>query len=138
VTAEGPASPGEGPLSSAELAELESTLLPALERHHLRLLAHGLRTLQAIAGAGGPLPASGALPDLDAIRAWAARQPPIAADTAFIEVLSRQLQATSLQLAELAAELDRDPLSLELGDLTAWATRQADQRLRSPTPEAGS
>jgi hypothetical protein len=84
------------------------------------------------------LPASGALPDLDAIRAWAARQPPIAADTAFIEVLSRQLQATGLQLAELAAELDRAPLSLELGDLTAWATRQADQRLRSPTPEGGS
>ena len=30
-------------LSEHDLQELESTLLPALERHHLRLLAHGLR-----------------------------------------------------------------------------------------------
>lgn len=125
-----------GPLSPAELAELESTLLPALERHHLRLLAHGLRTLQAIACAGDPRPQSGALPDLDAIRAWAARQPPIAADPAFIEALSGQLQATGRQLAQLAAGLDRPPLSLELGDLSAWATRAADQRLRQPPPGA--
>jgi hypothetical protein len=136
VTAELRASSGEGPLSQAELAELESTLLPALERHHLRLLAHGLRTLQAIASAGGPPPQSGTLPDLEAIRAWAACQPPIAADPAFIEALSHQLQATVLQLAQLAADLDRPPLSLELGDLTAWATRAADQRLSQPPPGA--
>jgi hypothetical protein len=136
VTAEWPASPSGGPLSPAELADLDSTLLPALERHHLRLLAHGLRTLQAIAGDDDPRPQSGALPDLDAIRAWAARQPPIAADTAFIEALSHQLQATGFQLAQLAADLDRPPLSLELGDLTAWATRQADQRLSPPPPGA--
>lgn len=136
MTAEVPASTGEGPLSPAELAELESTLLPALERHHLRLLAHGLRTLQAIAADGGPLPQSGGLPDLDAIRTWAARQPPIAADRAFIEALSGQLQATGRQLAQLAAALDRPPLSLELGDLSAWATRAADQRLRQPPPGA--
>ena len=141
MTAEGPASPSGGPLSPAELADLDSTLLPALERHHLRLLAHGLRTLQAIAtadttGADDPRPQSGALPDLDAIRAWAARQPPIAADTSFIEALSHQLQATGFQLAQLAADLDRPPLGLELADLTAWATRQADQRLSPPPPGA--
>ncbi|WP_254927526.1 hypothetical protein [Cyanobium sp. T1B-Tous] len=141
MTAEVPASTGEGPLSPAELAELESTLLPGLERHHLRLLAHGLRTLQAIATADttdddGPRPQSGALPTLDAIRAWTAHQPSIATDTAFIEALSGQLQATGFQLAQLAAELDRPPLSLELGDLTAWATREANQRLSQPPPGA--
>ncbi|MCP9805507.1 hypothetical protein KBY71_03090 [Cyanobium sp. T1B-Tous] len=128
-------------MSPAELAELESTLLPGLERHHLRLLAHGLRTLQAIATADttdddGPRPQSGALPTLDAIRAWTAHQPSIATDTAFIEALSGQLQATGFQLAQLAAELDRPPLSLELGDLTAWATREANQRLSQPPPGA--
>jgi hypothetical protein len=35
-------------IEASELAELEATLLPALERHHLRLLAHGLRTFQAV------------------------------------------------------------------------------------------
>jgi hypothetical protein len=124
----------EGPLSPAELAELESTLLPALERHHLRLLGHGLRTLQAIARADGRGPEAGKLPDLDAIRAWASLQPPIAADSAFIEVLSGHLQATGQQLALIAAELGRPPLCLELGDLADWATRQADQRLKPATP----
>jgi hypothetical protein len=112
----------DGPLSPAELAELESTLLPALERHHLRLLAHGLRTLQAIAAADGAQHGSDELPDRSAIRSWAADQPPIAQDRAFIEVLSSQLE-------QLAAELGRPPLSLELRDLIAWTRNQANQRI---------
>ena len=36
-------------LSETDLQELESSLLPALERHHLRLLAHSLRCLQLAA-----------------------------------------------------------------------------------------
>ena len=119
----------DGPLSPAELAELESTLLPALERHHLRLLAHGLRTLQAIAAAHGAQPGSGELPDRSRIRSWAADQPPIAQDRAFIEVLSSQLGSAGRQLEQLAAELGRPPLSLELRDLIGWARNQANQRI---------
>jgi hypothetical protein len=119
----------EGPLSPAELAELESTLLPALERHHLRLLAHGLRTLQAIATAHGSQRDSDKLPDRAAIRAWAANQPQIAQDSAFIDLLSDQLESAGRQLAQLAAERGLPPLDLELRDLTAWATKQANQRI---------
>jgi len=119
----------DGPLSPAELAELESTLLPAQERHHLRLLAHGLRTLQAIGEAHGAEEGSGALPDRSAILNWAANQPPIAQDPAFIEVFSSQLESAGRQLEQLAADLGRPPLSLDLGDLIAWAHSQANQRL---------
>ncbi len=119
----------EGPLSPAELAELESTLLPALERHHLRLLAHGLRTLQAIATAHGSQRDSDKLPDRAAIRAWAANQPQIAQDSAFIDLLSDQLESAGRQLAQLAAERGLPPLDLELRDLRAWATKQANQRI---------
>ncbi len=119
----------EGPLSPAELAELESTLLPALERHHLRLLAHGLRTLQAIATAHGSQPDRDKLPDRAAIRAWAANQPQIAQDSAFIDLLSDQLESAGRQLAQLAAERGLPPLELELRDLTVWATTQANQRI---------
>ncbi len=119
----------EGPLSPAELAELESTLLPALERHHLRLLAHGLRTLQAIATSHGSQPDRDKLPDRAAIRAWAANQPQIAQDSAFIDLLSDQLESAGRQLAQLAAERGLPPLDLELRDLTAWATKQANQRI---------
>lgn len=138
----GPA--GESPLTLAELAELEATLLPALERHHLRLLAHGLRTLQAIARSTGMTAASGAkapqparLPDPEAIGAWLRRQPPIADDAAFQAALVEQLVATGWQLEHIADELDRDPLALDLADLSAWATLQADRRLAQADASPG-
>jgi hypothetical protein len=128
----GPAA--DSPLTLAELEELEATLLPALERHHLRLLAHGLRTLQTIArstvapaAAAALQPA--ALPDRAAIDAWVRQQPPIADDAAFQAALVEQLMATGWQLERIAAELGWSPLTLELADLSAWATRQADRRL---------
>lgn len=130
---------GEGPLTLAELAELEATLLPALERHHLRLLAHGLRTLQAIARSTAVAADSAAadaaahgpahLPDQAAISTWVQQQPSIADDAAFQRVLAEQLVATGWQLDHIAAELGRSPLALELADLSVWASRQADRRL---------
>lgn len=129
----GPAA--DGPLTLAELAELEATLLPALERHHLRLLAHGLRTLQGMSREATALEA-GPLPDRAAISAWVQQQPPIADDAAFQAALVEQLLATGRQLEHLAAELGRAPLALTLADLIAWATRQADQRLgQGDTPQ---
>ncbi len=124
----------DSPLTLAELEELEATLLPALERHHLRLLAHGLRTLQTIARSTvAPAEAAAlqpaALPDRAAIDAWVRQQPPIADDAAFQAALVEQLMATGWQLERIAAELGRSPLTLELADLSAWATRQADRRL---------
>lgn len=132
MTTESAATSAQGPLSPAELSELESILLPALERHHLRLLAHGLRTLQAIAADGGSKNLNtGTLPDCISIRAWASEQPPIAGDPAFIEAFTGQLESAGRQLEQLGNELGRTPLSLGLPDLAAWATSQADQRLRS-------
>ena len=136
MPAEPPPPSAESPLTPAELAQLEATLLPALERHHLRLLAHGLRTLQAIAqaeaGGHGAAPGDGgALPHRGAISAWARQQPQIADDGPFQAALVVQLEAAGRQLAHLADGLGKAPLSLELADLAAWATRQADQRLGS-------
>ena len=92
MTTEAPPPQVQGPLSAAELAELEATLLPALERHHLRLLAHSLRSLQAIA-AHQP---AGALPDHDAMRAWASQQPALADSPCFQAVLVEQLEGICL------------------------------------------
>jgi hypothetical protein len=124
----------DSPLTLAELAELEATLLPALERHHLRLLAHGLRTLQAISRSTAAAFELGPLPDRAAIGAWLQLQPPIADDAAFQAALAKQLVATGWQLERIAAELNRAPLALELADLSAWATRQADRRLGQGNP----
>ena len=116
--------PAKSPLSEGELAELEATLLPAMERHHLRLLAHGLRTLQAMAG--DPL---GALPDHSTLVAWALEQEALAGDMAFARVFADQLLATAHQLEAIAQPLGRKPLALELNDLITWAMATANNRL---------
>jgi len=126
--------PHDGPvISPEELQEIEATLLPTLERHHLRLLAHGLRSLQAAAGRR-----DGPLPDADALAAWAAAQPPIASDPGFADAFLVQLDQLGQQLAAVAGERGRDPLALEIADLIGWARSQADQRLSRqgiPGPE---
>lgn len=110
-------------LSHAEAVELESSLLPALERHHLRLLAHGLRTLQLVAGRRqGPVPAHGA------IEAWILAQPQIGADPAFATAFATQLGAAARQLEAIATRPDQ-ALELSLADLIAWARREADARV---------
>jgi hypothetical protein len=110
-------------LTPEELAGLEATLLPALERHHLRLLAHGLRTLQAIAGRAG-----GESPDGETIRQWVLRQEATAGDNAFAEAFRIQMLNVADQLRGIAGPTCQ-PLDLELDDLERWARHQADCRL---------
>ena len=125
-TATGSSTAGaEGPLTPAELAALEAPLLPSRERHQLRLLAHGLRTLQQIAGrrAGPP-------PELVAIQAWARQQPSIGDDETFVSAFSIQLEVAGQQLSQLAGDRPGGALALELSELINAAQRQ------SPTPQS--
>ena len=111
-------------IEASELAELETTLLPALERHHLRLLAHGLRTFQAVAGRRqGPVPAG------DALAVWATSQPQLAGDPGFAATFLDQLAGLGEQLESIAVRRGREPLALELADLISWAEHQAQERL---------
>jgi glutamine synthetase adenylyltransferase len=114
-----------GPLSSEDIQQLESSLLPSLERHHLRLLAHTLRCLQQIAGRR-----AGTLPPKQAVEGWLASQPDLQADPAFQQVFGQQLQKAAEQLERIAASMEREPLGLDLADLGSWADRQARSRLR--------
>jgi hypothetical protein len=113
-------------LSEADLSELESTLLPAFERHHLRLLAHSLRCLQQAAAQGEDLPEGARL------SAWAEQQPNLAVDPTFIPVLVEQLGKASAQLASIGNDLGKPALQLEIADLVRWGQRQADARLKPP------
>jgi hypothetical protein len=115
-------------LSEQDLHELESTLLPALERHHLRLLAHSLRCLQQAASGSNELPAH------QGLMAWAQQQPNLAVDPSFIPVLVDQLGKAALQLQAIGTELGKPALGLEIADLVRWGQRQADQRLGDGPP----
>lgn len=112
-------------LSEGDLTELESTLLPALERHHLRLLAHSLRCLQQASEGGDSLPAQ------DGLMAWAHQQPNLAVDPSFIPVLVDQLAKAAVQLETIGLDVNKPPLELEISDLVRWGQQQADRRLGS-------
>ncbi|MEB3349329.1 MAG: hypothetical protein VKO00_04835 [Cyanobacteriota bacterium] len=118
-------------LTPTELAQLDATLLPALERHHLRLLAHALRTLQAITAQAGQGP--GQAPSDEAIARWARTQEAVADDDAFVRAFTLQLQGAAVQLQAIAMPRGVAPLALTLNDLSDWAIGQADQRLKAPT-----
>jgi hypothetical protein len=132
-------------LSPAECQRIDTTLLPTLERHHLRLLAHALRTLQTIAGRSeGPPPSR---PEIDQ---WALSQPAIRDDPLFARSFVEQMLNAARQLEAIAAQSGPEsegadaegrPLSLDLDDLVAWARRQAEQRIAAtplsrPSPGA--
>lgn len=121
-------------LSQEDLELLESSLLPALERHYLRLLAHGLRTFQAIA-ASTTNPQR--LPDLTAIETWAARQAPLADDPGFRDAFVEQLSRLVDPLEEIAARFGQPSLTLHLSQLVSWAKEQADARLSSQVQPPG-
>jgi hypothetical protein len=104
-------------LAHDELQQLEATQLPTLERHHLRLLAHGLRSLQAASGRR-----SGASPSPEAIAAWLMRQPGYDRDPGFTHAFLTQLDALRAQLEVIAAGCGLEPLALDLDDLCRWAT----------------
>ena len=112
-----------------DLALLEAALLPARERHHLLLLAHGLRTLQAIAATTAD---PQRLPDRRQIEAWAVGQPPLAEDPAFQEAFLEQLSRLVDPLEAIAAPAGQSLLDLGIPQLVAWATEQADGRLKGP------
>jgi hypothetical protein len=119
-----------GPLSEAEVMLLDGTLLPALERHHLRLLAHALRTLQQVRQSQGGH--DGGLPQPAAIEQWLLQQPGVAGDAGFARHLAWQLHHAGQQLVHVAAAEGLEPLALDLEQLTAWAQHQADERVIRP------
>ena len=110
------------PLSLDDLARLDATLLPALERHHLRLLAHALRTLQQVHR-------QTTLPEPAAIEQWLLARPDLSLEPTFSRDLAQQLSHAGRQLEAMAQPLGKAPLELDLDALITWAGHQADARL---------
>ncbi len=121
-------------LTSEDLELLEASLLPALERHYLRLMAHGLRTLQAIASSTeAPLQ----LPNRVQMEAWVASQASMADDPAFQAIFLEQLIRLLEPLEEISSRCHQPPLALQIPELVAWAKEQADARLSRPGQPPG-
>ena len=100
-------------IDRATIERIDSTLLPQLDRHHLRVLSHCLDSFQAMAAPGS----TGTIPDEDERRRWCQQQPLVADDPAFLNTLLLQFNAAADQLDQLALELGKPPLALTLDDL---------------------
>ena len=100
-------------IDRATIERIDSTLLPQLDRHHLRVLSHCLDSFQTMAAPQ----TTGAIPDEAERRRWCQQQPVVANDPAFLDTLLLQLNAAADQLDQLAQELGKPPLALTLDDL---------------------
>ncbi len=119
---------GAGPLSRADAERIEATLLPNLDRHHLRLLAHCLRSFQAIADPRQ----SGPLPDRRTLEQWLLQQPQFLDEPQFRDLLLKQFLAAAQQLEDLAKQQDLSPLELNLEALIEASITASKARLEGP------
>ncbi len=110
------------PLSRQEIELIEATVLPALEKHHLRLLAHCLACFQSISNAE-----SGELPDEDLRIGWCMKQPTLTREQTFIPILLKQLHSAGCQLETLANSFGITPLELTLQHLIKSKLLQHEQ-----------
>ena len=104
-------------IDRATIERIDATLLPQLDRHHLRVLSHCLDSFQTMAAPES----TGPIPDENQRRLWCEQQPVVADDPAFLDTLLLQLNAAADQLNQLALELDKPPLALSLDDLISAA-----------------
>ena len=119
--------PGTGPLTREQIEAIEATLLPTLDRHHLRLQAHCLATFQQMAN---PLQ-QGPLPNRQRWQSWCEQQPQLVDDPDFMELLMMQFTVIAIQLEDLASGLGISPLELSLEDLIRHSETASRQRLES-------
>ena len=119
---------GSGPLSRADAEQIEATLLPNLDRHHLRLLAHCLRSFQVIADPRH----SGPLPGRSELEQWLLEQPQLVDEPQFRDLLLHQFLAAAQQLEDLATQQDLSPLELNLGELIEASTKASKARIEGP------
>lgn len=116
------------PLTREMVEKIDATLLPTLDRHHLRLLAHCLGSFQQMTAPG----ASRAIPTKDQQQQWCLQHPLLRDDPQFGNLLLNQFEAAARQLETLALSLNMAPLDLTLDHLIDQAVANARARLDAP------
>ena len=116
------------PLTREMVEKIDATLLPTLDRHHLRLLAHCLGSFQQMTAPG----AYRAIPSKDQQQQWCLQHPLLRDDPQFGNLLLNQFEAAARQLETLALSLNMAPLDLTLDHLIDQAVANARARLDAP------
>ena len=108
------------------VARIDATLLPQLDRHHLRLLVHCLDSFRTMVPSNDR-----SLPGAASRRRWCEQQPLVVEDPTFLRSLLLQLEGAGQQLNELAQQLNKQPLELSLDDLITAAVARCHHQLHS-------
>ncbi len=114
---------GSTSLTKEDIARIDATGLPGLDRHYLRLLAHCLSAFQEMANGA----TAGPFPDEHVRLKWCQAQSSIANEEDFISVLLQQLSLAARQLEKISSLYGVSPLELTLDDLI-------DSSLKSTEP----
>ena len=112
-------------IDATVIERIDATLLPQMDRHHLRLLAHCLESFRAMEGAEGD-----GLPSAASRRRWCEQQPVVAEEASFLRSLLHQLDAAAEQLQSLADRLKKAPLQLSLDDLISAAEARCHHQIQ--------
>ncbi len=118
-------------MDAEAIARIDATLLPQMDRHHLRLLAHCLDSFQVMDQGK-----EGQLPDAASRRRWCEQQPIVAEDPNFLRSLMLQLNGAAEQLQALAESLNKAPLQLNLDDLITAAEARCHHQLQNKSADA--
>ena len=101
------------PLNLTQINRIEELTLSALEKHHLRLLAHCLQVFKSI-----PVESDGKnFPSKQEQLEWWLSNPKLKNDREFILLLIEQFDSAAIQLERVAKALQILPMQLTLDDL---------------------
>ncbi len=101
------------PLNLNQINRIEELTLSALEKHHLRLLAHCLQVFKSI-----PVESDGKnFPSKQEQLDWWLSNPKLKNDREFILLLIDQFDSAAIQLERVAQALQILPMELTLDDL---------------------
>ena len=117
-----PSIEAQSPLSIEEIERIDSSGLPLMIRHRIRLLAHCLACFKSISSST----AHRDFPSNQECITWLMDQPTLSNDREFVFVLLEQLDGAERCLKELAIERKMSPLDLTLDDLLEEALRASE------------
>ncbi len=101
------------PLDLEEISKIDSSQLPPLQRHHIRVLAHCLATFQSMRKD----PSDNQIPDKLTQIKWCESNSLIQKDEDFINILIDQFASAAVYLEKISSKLEILPLELSLEDL---------------------